>query len=47
MPYWTVTPTTDNIIGSRRHWVAFQLDGLYTVAEVEGRAHLKYNIRNF
>jgi len=29
------------------HWVAFQFDRLYSVAEDECRAHLKYNITNF
>ena len=29
------------------HSVAFQTDGLYSVAEGEGRAHLKHNITNF
>jgi hypothetical protein len=44
MPY---SPSSNNSFGSNRHWVAFQSDGLYTVAEGEGRAHLKYNIRIF
>jgi hypothetical protein len=46
MPYYRPSPSTNNSIGSNRHWAAFQRDGLYTVAEGEGRAHLKY-IRNF
>jgi hypothetical protein len=47
MPYWSVTPSSKKNIGSNGHWVAFQRDGLYTVAEGEGRAYLKYNIRTF
>ena len=44
MAYWKVSPSSKNNISSNRHWVAFQRDGLYTVAEDEGREHLKYNI---
>jgi len=44
MPYWIVCPSSNNNIGSSKHWVAFQRNGLYTGAEGEGRAHLKYNI---
>jgi hypothetical protein len=45
MPYITSSPSRKNNISSRRHWVALQLDWLYTVAEGEGREHLKYKIR--
>jgi len=44
MLYCSGSPSSNNSFGSHGHWVAFQRDGLYTVAEVEGRAHLKYNI---
>jgi len=44
MPYCSGSPSSNNSIYSNGHWVAFQRDGLYTVAEGEGRAHLKYNI---
>jgi len=47
MTYGGKSPSTNNNIGSNRHWVAFQRDGLYTVAEGEGREHLKYNVGNF
>jgi len=46
MPYWIGTPSSKNSRCSSGHWVAFQRDGLYTVAEGEGRTHLKYNIRS-
>jgi hypothetical protein len=47
MPYKRCSPSSKNNIGSNRHWVALQRDGLYTGAECEGRAHLKYKIRTF
>jgi hypothetical protein len=40
------SPSTKNIIVSNRHWIAFQDDGLYTVAVGEGRAHLTCNIKS-
>jgi hypothetical protein len=46
MPYCNASPSSKNNIGSGRHWVAFQRDGLYTVVGGEGRAHLKHNIRS-
>jgi hypothetical protein len=46
MPYCGLSPSSKNNICSSGHWVAFQRDGLYTVAEGEGRAYLKYNIRS-
>jgi hypothetical protein len=47
MPYWIVSPSTNNNFGPFMHSVAFQIDGMYSVAEDEGRAHLKHNIMNF
>jgi hypothetical protein len=46
MPYCSGSPSTNNNISSIGHWVAFQRDGLYTVAEGEAWVHLKYNIRS-
>jgi len=41
MTYWTVSISTNNNMGSFMHWVAFQIDRHYSVAEGECRAHLK------
>ena len=47
MHYSSGSPSRNNDICSIGHWVAFQRDGLYIVAEGEGRVHLKYNINEF
>jgi hypothetical protein len=44
MPYFSGSPSSNNNISSNRHWIALQLDWLYTVTEGEGRKHLQYKV---
>jgi hypothetical protein len=47
MPYWIVSPSSNNNPVSFMHWVAFQIDGPYSVVEGECRVHLKYKNTTF
>ena len=45
MPYLNISPSGNNNVGSNGYCATLQRDGLYAGAVVEGREHLKYNIK--